>query len=147
MPASEMPLKDVIGRSVAGSLPEHLRSYAANDATHVDFTVYDTVTKAVLFGIEVDGYSYHKKGTAQAARDEKKNEIFNLIGLPLLRFGPAVPEKKKPSSKYWKSSAAEALAAFAGRFLLFPRRDLWYNREKGAHDGHYRQKPDERRGC
>ena len=82
----EMPLKDVIGRSVAGLLPEHLRSYAANDATHVDFTVYDTVTKAVLFGIEVDGYSYHKKGTAQAARDEKKNEIFNLIGLPLLRF-------------------------------------------------------------
>ena len=70
----EMPLKDVIGRSVAGSLPEHLRSYAANDATHVDFTVYD-------------GYNYHKKGTAQAARDEKKNEIFNLIGLPLLRFG------------------------------------------------------------
>ena len=83
----EMPLKDVIGRSVIDSLPEHLRSYAANDAAHVDFTVYDTVTKAVLFGIEVDGYHYHKKGTAQAERDEKKNEIFRLINLPLLRFG------------------------------------------------------------
>lgn len=83
----ETPLKDVIGRSVIDSLPEHLRSYAANDAAHVDFTVYDTVTKAVLFGIEVDGYHYHKKGTAQAERDEKKNEIFRLINLPLLRFG------------------------------------------------------------
>lgn len=83
----EMPLKDIIGRSFVDALPDPLRSYAANNATHVDFTVYDTVSKTILFGIEVDGYRYHKKGTVQAGRDEKKDEIFRQIGLPLLRFG------------------------------------------------------------
>ncbi|MGN0728003.1 DUF2726 domain-containing protein [Treponema sp.] len=36
--------------------------------------------------MEVDGYNYHKKGTKQAERDNKKNAIFDIIGLPLLRL-------------------------------------------------------------
>ncbi|MCR5494361.1 MAG: DUF2726 domain-containing protein, partial [Treponema sp.] len=51
-----------------------------------DFTIFNRVTKEILFGIEVDGYNYHKKGTKQAERDEKKNQIFELIELHLLRL-------------------------------------------------------------
>ena len=47
-------------------------------------TVFNRVTKEILFGIEVDGYNYHKKGTKQVERDSKKNAIFKQIGLLLL---------------------------------------------------------------
>lgn len=60
--------------------------YANRSWAHVDFTVFNRVTKETLFGIEVDGYNYHKKGAKQAERDQKKNAIFELIGLPLLRL-------------------------------------------------------------
>lgn len=91
----EMPLRDIVGRKFAMMLPDDLRVYSMNNETHVDFIVYESVTKAILFGIEVDGYNYHKKGTVQAKRDEKKNEIFKLIGLPLIRFGTRGSNEKE----------------------------------------------------
>ena len=70
----------------------------------MDFTVFNRVTKEILFGIEVDGYNYHKKGTKQAERDLKKNAIFEYIGLPLLRLstkGSGEEEKiKEQLDKY-----------------------------------------------
>ncbi|MBR6153510.1 MAG: DUF2726 domain-containing protein, partial [Treponema sp.] len=35
---------------------------------------------------EVDGYNFHKDGTIQSERDKKKNRIFELMGIPLLRL-------------------------------------------------------------
>ena len=81
-----MPLKDVVNKNYMGELPEELSTFANRSWTHVDFTVFNRVTKEILFGIEVDGYNYHKKGTKQAERDLKKNAIFDQIGLPLLRL-------------------------------------------------------------
>lgn len=82
----EMPLKDVVNKNYMGELPEELSTFANRSWAHVDFTVFNRVTKEILFGIEVDGYNYHKKGTKQSERDLKKNAIFDQIGLPLLRL-------------------------------------------------------------
>ena len=82
----EMPLKDVVNKNYMGELPDELSTFANRSWAHVDFTVFNRVTKEILFGIEVDGYNYHKKGTKQAERDLKKNAIFDQIGLPLLRL-------------------------------------------------------------
>ena len=82
----EMPLKDVVNKNYIGELPEELSTFANRSWAHVDFTVFNRVTKEILFGIEVDGYNYHKKGSRQAERDLKKNAIFDQIGLPLLRL-------------------------------------------------------------
>lgn len=82
----EMPLKDVVNKNYMGELPEELSTFANRSWAHVDFTVFNRVTKEILFGIEVDGYNYHKKGSRQAERDSKKNAIFDKIGLPLLRL-------------------------------------------------------------
>ena len=82
----EMPLKDVVNKNYMGELPEELSTFANRSWAHVDFTVFNRVTKEILFGIEVDGYNYHKKGSRQAERDLKKNAIFDQIGLPLLRL-------------------------------------------------------------
>lgn len=82
----EMPLKDVVNKNYMGELPEELSTFANRSWAHVDFTVFNRVTKEILFGIEVDGYNYHKKGSRQAERDLKKNAIFEQIELPLLRL-------------------------------------------------------------
>ena len=34
----------------------------------------------------MDGYEYHKEGTAQAERDKLKNNIMNTCHIKLLRF-------------------------------------------------------------
>lgn len=90
----EMPLKDVVNKNYMGELPEELSTFANRSWAHVDFTVFNRVTKEILFGIEVDGYNYHKKGSRQAERDSKKNAIFDQIGLPLLRLSTKGSEEE-----------------------------------------------------
>lgn len=40
----------------------------------------------IIFVTDKYGYNYHKKGTKQSVRDQKKNAIFEMLGLPLLRL-------------------------------------------------------------
>ena len=54
--------------------------------SHLDFLIYNRVSKKPLLAIEVDGFHYHKEGTEQAGRDEIKNHILEVYHLPLLRF-------------------------------------------------------------
>ena len=54
--------------------------------SHLDFLIYNKVSKEPLLAIEVDGFYYHKEGTKQAERDKLKNHILEVYGLPLLRF-------------------------------------------------------------
>jgi len=65
---------------------EEERKYAQHPATHLDFLIYNQVTKRPVLAIEVDGYSFHQKGSTQHTRDQKKDKILNQIGIPLLRF-------------------------------------------------------------
>ncbi len=60
--------------------------YVMNPNTHVDFLIYNKITKVPISAIEVDGFNYHKEGTMQAERDKLKNSIFEKYQIPLLRF-------------------------------------------------------------
>ena len=60
--------------------------FVSNPLTHVDFLLFDSLSKKPKLAIEVDGVSFHKEGSKQAIRDQKKNDIMLKYGLPLLRF-------------------------------------------------------------
>lgn len=60
--------------------------YTMNPATHVDFLIYNRISKKPILTIEVDGYAFHQKGSKQSKRDEMKNHILELYQIPLLRF-------------------------------------------------------------
>ncbi len=60
--------------------------YATHPNIHIDFLIYNRITKAPVLAIEVDGFHYHKKGTKQAEHDLMKDEIFAKYGIPLLRL-------------------------------------------------------------
>lgn len=67
-------------------LNEQECQYAMNPATHLDFLIYNRISKKPVLAIEVDGYEYHKEDTVQASRDLLKNHIMELYKIPLLRF-------------------------------------------------------------
>ena len=60
--------------------------YASNGATHLDFLIYNRVSKRPVLAIETDGYQFHKQGTRQSERDRMKDRILDRYGLPLLRL-------------------------------------------------------------
>ena len=67
-------------------LTEEERRYAANPGTHVDFLLYNPVSKMPVLAIEVDGFHFHKDSSRQAQRDQLKDSIFEKYGIPLLRL-------------------------------------------------------------
>lgn len=69
--------------------------YAANINTHIDFLIYNRVSKQPVLAIETDGYTYHKSGTRQAERDVKKDHILELYGIPLVRLSTIGSNEKK----------------------------------------------------
>ncbi len=60
--------------------------YVKNYATHLDFLIYNKLSKKPVLAIEVDGYEYHKKGTKQYFRDKRKEKICKIYGINLIRF-------------------------------------------------------------
>lgn len=60
--------------------------YAMNSSTHLDFLIFNKISKKAFLAVEVDGYSFHKAGTKQAERDKIKNTILEKYGIPYLRF-------------------------------------------------------------
>ena len=69
--------------------------YAANINTHIDFLIYNRVSKQPVLAIETDGYMYHKSGTRQAERDVKKDHILELYGIPLVRLSTIGSNEKR----------------------------------------------------
>lgn len=47
---------------------------------------YDTIDQQPIAAIEVDGATFHKEGSKQSHRDQLKNEILEILGIPLVRF-------------------------------------------------------------
>ena len=78
------PLNMLIRDTSLLSEPE--RRYVRNPAAHLDFLLYNRISKKPVLAIEVDGYDYHGETTGQAARDLKKDHILDEYGIPLLRF-------------------------------------------------------------
>lgn len=60
--------------------------YISHYSTHLDFLIVNHVTKKPILAIETDGYNFHHEDTNQHRRDEMKNHILEVYGLPLLRL-------------------------------------------------------------
>ncbi len=74
--------------------------YVMNPATHLDFLIYNCISKKPVLAIEVDGFHFHKEGTRQAERDKIKNRILELYEIPYLRFATnGSGEKERLSEK------------------------------------------------
>lgn len=69
--------------------------YTKNSLTHLDFLIYDKITKKPILAIEVDGYKYHKSDTKQHGRDVMKDKILEKYNIPLLRFSTVGSGEKK----------------------------------------------------
>ena len=67
-------------------LNEQEDRYVKNSSTHLDFLIYNRISKKPVLAVEVDGYEYHKNGTKQNQRDLMKNHIMEVYGIHLLRF-------------------------------------------------------------
>ena len=67
-------------------LNDEERKYISHYATHLDFLIVNHVTKKPILAIETDGYYFHNEKTDQHRRDEMKNHILEVYGLPLLRL-------------------------------------------------------------
>ncbi len=78
------PLRMVV-RDCTGLSEEEIR-YLNNPNTHLDFMIYNKLSKLPVLAIEVDGYSYHKEGTTQHDRDMKKDHILDVVGIPIVRL-------------------------------------------------------------
>lgn len=53
--------------------------------SRIDFLLYNKIDKTPVLAIEVDGVSFHDN-ELQQERDNKKNHILEIVGLPLLRL-------------------------------------------------------------
>jgi len=69
--------------------------YAMNPATHVDFLIYNRISKKPVLAIETDGFEMHQEGTVQYIRDRLKDHILELYRIPMLRFKTNGSEEKK----------------------------------------------------
>ena len=81
--ATHVPLKMII--SDPAKLDDKEASYAMNILTHVDFLIFDKLSKQPVLVVEVDGYAYHSHGI-QVERDTMKNRILNKYDIPYERF-------------------------------------------------------------
>ena len=79
-----LPLRELLKNK--DKLTEDELEYISREGTHVDFMIYNKVSKMPVLGIEVDGFNYHKEGTKQHERDIMKDAVFEKYNLPLIRL-------------------------------------------------------------
>lgn len=92
------PLRHLITPS--SPLSQEQRAFASCSWSHVDFLLYDRVTRRARLAIEVDGTQYHRTESAQWQRDDLKDAILKAIGLPLLRLSTAGSQEKEKIRQY-----------------------------------------------
>ena len=62
-------------------LDEQEKVFAGSPFSHVDFLIYNSLTKRPLQVIEVDGWHFHKESETQQSRDALKDRILTKFGL------------------------------------------------------------------
>ena len=62
-------------------LDEQEKVFAGSPLAHVDFLIYNSLTKRPLQTIEVDGWHFHKESEVQQLRDALKDQILMKFGL------------------------------------------------------------------
>ena len=67
-------------------LNEEEKSFAGSKLAHIDFLVYNSLTKQPLLTIEVDGWHFHKGNVVQQSRDSLKDQILSKYALAPIRL-------------------------------------------------------------
>ena len=67
-------------------LTDQERAFASSPLAHVDFLVYNALTRQPLLTIEVDGWRYHRGQADQKARDALKDQLLGKYGLTPYRI-------------------------------------------------------------
>ena len=62
-------------------LSEEEKAFAESPFSHVDFLIYNSLTKQPLQTIEVDGWNFHQKSDVQQSRDALKDRLLTKFGL------------------------------------------------------------------
>ena len=75
-------------------------TYVTNSLTHVDFLIYNRVSKKPVLIIEVDGYQFHKEGTRQSERDEIKDAVLSKYSIPFIRLSTIGSSEKEKISRH-----------------------------------------------
>ena len=63
------------------ALDEQEKIFAGSPLAHVDFLIYNSLTKRPIQTIEVDGWHFHKESEVQQLRDALKDQILMRFGL------------------------------------------------------------------
>lgn len=61
-------------------------AFISNPLSHVDFLLYNSITKRPLMTIEVDGWKYHNLSEVQQSRDNLKDNLLSKYGLKSYRI-------------------------------------------------------------
>lgn len=61
-------------------------AFISNSLSHVDFLIYNSITKKPIMVIEVDGWKYHNLSEVQQSRDKLKDDILTKYGLKPYRI-------------------------------------------------------------
>ncbi|WP_312645444.1 AAA domain-containing protein [Hydrogenoanaerobacterium sp.] len=80
-----VPLRMIL-RDLSKLSNDRAIGFVMNENTHVDFLVFDKLSHQPILVVEVDGVSYHKKGSVQAERDKLKDAILAQYSIPVVRF-------------------------------------------------------------
>ena len=68
-------------------LTEDEKLFKNRSGSHVDFLLYNKISKKPILAIEVDGFAYHQNGgEEQQRRDRLKDSILRKYDIPLLRL-------------------------------------------------------------
>lgn len=62
------------------------RTFSESPFSHLDFLLYNTITKRPWRAIEVDGWHFHNDSLVQQTRDKLKDSILTKYNLILHRF-------------------------------------------------------------
>ncbi len=76
-------------------LSEEEKRYASNRLTHLDFLIYNRVSKIPVLAIEVDGWTFHQEGSEQSKRDKMKDHILPIYGISILRLSTTGSNEKE----------------------------------------------------
>jgi len=68
-----------------------------NPATHIDFLLYNKISKKAVLAVEVDGFDYHKLGTKQyTASGSSPGAIIVPVKSTVSGIEPVMPQRKTP---------------------------------------------------
>lgn len=62
-------------------LSEEEKAFAKSPFSHIDFLIYNSLTKQALQAIEVDGWSFHQNSDVQQSRDALKDGLLSKFGI------------------------------------------------------------------